>query len=277
MDTHEARLTQRHFDLAVCQRCDLMYVATERPPSDRQSVFQDPHYMQLARTCEPWRQWNVRHHFVRKLEALERHGPRGRLVDIGCGDGLFVQTARARGWLACGLELNTSLAAEAARHDPGRILRAAAEALPMQEGTVQAATLIHVLEHLDAPASALAEARRVLGPGGLLYVAVPCLDAHIRALLMCAPSATLRRRLFRVVAELWPPDHLSHFPARTLRAELARQGFEIVDQWFVNNPFPWCLPHPYARLMWLCSTAVAPALRVLRSGLHFEVLARRSA
>jgi SAM-dependent methyltransferase len=270
------RLSQQLFDLAVCNECQLLYVATERPQLDRRAVFEDPQYMNIVRCCQTWRDWNVKNHFIRRLDALERHGARGRLLDIGCGDGLFLQIARARGWDGHGLEFNPGLAAEASPLAPGKIIRSSAEILAFADDTFQAVTLIHVLEHLDAPRGAIREARRILRPGGLLYVAIPCLDTQVRSLLMAIPSSGLRRWAFMGAAELWPPDHLSHFPARTLRHELECDGFQILEQAFLNNPFPFGLPHPIIRRLWFFSRCISPVLRLLGSGLHYEVLARRT-
>jgi hypothetical protein len=77
------------------------------------------------------------------------------------------------------------------------------------------------------------------------------------------------------MAELWPPDHLNHFPAPTLRRALEDEDFEIVSDLHVNNPFPFSVPSRLVRLLWLLSTSVAPVLRLMGSGLHYEVLARR--
>jgi SAM-dependent methyltransferase len=267
-------IERQAYELAICSACDLLYVASERPARDARTVFEDEHYMETALTCAPWRDWNVREHFVPKLGLLERHGPVGRLLDIGCGDGLFLEAAHKRGWQCFGVEYNPSLAASAARRVEAGIVRSSAQSLSFETGAFDAATLIHVLEHMDEPRNALADARRVLRTGGLLYVAIPCLDPAIRSLAFTLPSSSLRRKALRVLAELWPPDHLLHFPARTLRWAVEREGFRVMTDLYVNNRYPFSLPDPTVRLMWLLAKAASPFLGMMRTGLHYELLAR---
>jgi SAM-dependent methyltransferase len=42
--------------------------------------------------------------YERWLDVVERHHPPGRLLDIGCGTGLFLVVARRRGWTAVGID-----------------------------------------------------------------------------------------------------------------------------------------------------------------------------
>ena len=57
-----------------------------------------------------------------------------------------------------------------------RDVRADAHCLPFADASVDSLLLVGVLEHVDDPVGVLAEARRVLKPGGLGYVAVPFLQ-----------------------------------------------------------------------------------------------------
>jgi ubiquinone/menaquinone biosynthesis C-methylase UbiE len=59
------------------------------------------------------------------------------------------------------------------KRGPEPAVRADATSLPFADATFESVALLYVLYHLDKPTMALAEARRVLRPGGLLAVAVP--------------------------------------------------------------------------------------------------------
>lgn len=111
------------------------------------------------------------------LAALRRFlgaDARGRLLEVGCATGGFLRGAQP--WFeAEGVELNEDSAARArgaglAVHT-GRI----EELRPSEAYDVVVA--IQLIEHLPDPGSLLAQARRVLRPGGALYVATPAIDS----------------------------------------------------------------------------------------------------
>jgi SAM-dependent methyltransferase len=102
-------------------------------------------------------------------------GPGGGLcLDIGCGTGVHAATVRGLGWTPVGVDLSAGML----RHARGRLAAARADAgrLPVRDGSLPAA--IAVMVHTDMPAypAVLAEAARVLRPGGILvHVGVhPC-------------------------------------------------------------------------------------------------------
>jgi len=135
-------------------------------------------------------------------------GRAGRVLDIGCGPGLMTGALVARGWEVWGLDcLEPSLAwarAEAvavgwASH--ARYVAGDAETLPFSAGAFDAVIAMGVLEYLaDAPGF-VAEAGRVLRPGGLLVIAVPSKIApyHVAHRVLETLVAPLYRGLRRLV------------------------------------------------------------------------------
>ncbi len=97
---------------------------------------------------------------------------RGRLLELGCGVGAqLAQIHHRRPRLdLLGVELSPSHAAAARRRvgSTAGVLRADATRLPLAADSVDAAVTIWVLEHVPDPAAVLAEAVRVVRPGGVL-------------------------------------------------------------------------------------------------------------
>lgn len=110
--------------------------------------------------------------------------PEGRrVVDVGCGSGELVRWLRSQGADAVGVECGEEmmrLAREADPDHPEAYLEGVGQALPLPEASADAVTMSFSLHHVprEAMLDALREARRVLRPGGTLYVAEPlCLGA----------------------------------------------------------------------------------------------------
>ena len=91
----------------------------------------------------------------------------GLLLDIGCGS--FTQK-HTFGPDVSYIGLDVS--------ERARDVRGDAHCLPFADASVDWVLLVGVLEHVDDPDRVLAEARRVLKPGGFGYVAVPFLQMH---------------------------------------------------------------------------------------------------
>ena len=97
--------------------------------------------------------------------------PGWRLADIGGGTGNYARALRADGWEPVVIDREPAMLARAA--DKGLTTMVGdAQALPLEDECVDAAMLVSMLHHVEDPALALAEARRVLRPGGRLAIQV---------------------------------------------------------------------------------------------------------
>ena len=101
-------------------------------------------------------------------------GPLGSLIDIGTGTGRMLELFAGQADSALGIDRSSEMLrlARAKLHDrPNTELRQADRyALPMADGAADGAILHHVLHFAQQPGAAIAEAARVLGPGGRLLI-----------------------------------------------------------------------------------------------------------
>jgi 2-polyprenyl-6-hydroxyphenyl methylase/3-demethylubiquinone-9 3-methyltransferase len=114
------------------------------------------------------------------LAELERALPRGGAVlDAGCGQGFYFPLYAELGLRATGIETDPiplAAARATAARTGAALVEARLQALPFAEGSFDAVVLSEVLEHLPDAMPGLAEAARVLRPGGLVLVTVPHAD-----------------------------------------------------------------------------------------------------
>ena len=110
----------------------------------------------------------------RRLELMRRHVDLEgkRILDIGCGVGAFVRRLREFSPYVCGVDVDAERVARGGAEVPNLGL-AVGEQLPFAEGIFDVVLLHEVLEHVADDAATLAEARRVLAPGGRVVVFCP--------------------------------------------------------------------------------------------------------
>jgi 2-polyprenyl-3-methyl-5-hydroxy-6-metoxy-1,4-benzoquinol methylase len=203
--------------------CGLVFVTPPPARSMLEQAYGEAYY-------RPWedqvsqREWMWARR-MRRVEALAESS--AGLLDVGCGTGVFLQVAQARGWNVTGTEIS-----------PYAVRTAKARGLSVIQGELweaglpgdafNVATCWHVIEHVLDPKRLLAETHRILKPGGWLVLATPNLNDRI---FRAAYRVARRRR-----PRLYEPDereiHLFHFTARTLAAMAAAVGFEVLEVGF---------------------------------------------
>lgn len=138
----------------------------EHPAGDRQLE-------KAARCGEPSYVWRAGQ--ARRLAMIgAAAGPRlqGRILENGCGVGMYVARLQAWGGEVVGLEYDFERAQDASAHSK-RIVNAPGEALPFPEASFDLILSHEVLEHVRDDRQAVVEMVRVLKPGGRIVVFVP--------------------------------------------------------------------------------------------------------
>jgi SAM-dependent methyltransferase len=105
-------------------------------------------------------------------------GPGMRVLDAGCGNGLYLRELRARRVDALGCDLSPGILREAGHP---ALVRADVTALPVRDGVFDVVLAAHLLDLVPGRAMAIAELRRVLAPGGTCVV-VTTGAGHLRSL-----------------------------------------------------------------------------------------------
>jgi len=105
----------------------------------------------------------------------------GRLLDIGCAGGTFLDEARTEGFEVAGIELNPSMAehARATYHLDVMISRIEDVPLNTWSRAFDIVTLLDCLEHVPQPLAAIRKIHRWLRPGGHVFIRGPLSNSPI--------------------------------------------------------------------------------------------------
>ncbi|MCB9879356.1 MAG: class I SAM-dependent methyltransferase [Planctomycetes bacterium] len=221
-------MTTKRFDLNACPACGTTFVHPAPAADELAALYPEQYWVGppdreaeaglMARLLERYRRFVLRDHvrFVRRvIDDQRRAGAQIAVLDVGCGDGSFLDALGERGGV--GMDLSEP-ALRAVERRGFRGVRGTLDDCPLEPGSFSLVTAFHFLEHVRPPEVALAAMRRLLAPGGELVLQVPN-RRSVQAILFGAGWAGHD-----------VPRHLINYSPETLRALLERSGFEIVAE-----------------------------------------------
>jgi 2-polyprenyl-3-methyl-5-hydroxy-6-metoxy-1,4-benzoquinol methylase len=201
----------QHGDIVECQACGMVYNNPQPDPEELLAIYknvEDPRYLQEKTGRE--------YTFRKSLQQLHTfRQPPGKLFDIGCYTGTFLEVASNAGWDVSGFELSSWAAALARRSGFSKIYEGDLSQIPIEPNSLEVITLWDVIEHLHNPADLLEHASRFLKNGGILALSTHLLDSY--------PV-----RIFGRYYPFFMEMHLVHFSRQTLQRMLAEHHFEIL-------------------------------------------------
>lgn len=140
----------------------------------------------------------------------------GRLLEVGCGEGDFLEMAQADGWEVTGIEYSSTACNQANRRlQRGHVHCGELQPLALPADQFDLCVLSDVLEHVRSPEKFLREVHRVLKPGGAIFIATPSTDSWSARLL--------KQKWMEFKAE-----HLTYFDRQTLQTALFKSDFRDV-------------------------------------------------
>lgn len=148
----------------------------------------------------------------------------GRLLEVGCGSGLGLQSMQEKGWSVTGVDFDLG-AVDAARGKGLDVRHGQLSALAFADESFDAVVMSHVIEHVPSPIELLRECRRVLKDNGVVIALTP--NAKSRG----------HRRYARHWRGLEPPRHLQIFTEESLAGVARRAGFNVVKTFTSMNGF----------------------------------------
>ena len=208
------------YKVLQCESCSLIFVYPFPGRTELEEHYDKSYYGEWLDEQKTPRitMWN------RRLKRLERFRSGGKLLDVGCGEGTFLQLARQSGWWTSGTEISKYAAEYAENYSGAEIFCGELLAAGYPQGFFDVITMWHVLEHVSDPKRYLAEIHYILKPDGLLVIAVP----NLNNLVMQFAYRIIKRRKLKLFSKGEKEVHLYHFSPKTTKAYLDKTGFECI-------------------------------------------------
>jgi len=214
------------FPMRECNACGLLYLSP-RPTQESIMDYYPADYSPYRGAIQDEKlaiiRFMRRSKIVRHRQMVEKNGVvhPGRLLDVGCSTGIFLDEMRSSGWDVQGVELNAGAAQYAQDRLQLSVLVDDLLQIDVQQvggmASFDAITLWNVLEHNFDPGAVLEQCWRLLKPDGIIAFTIPNWES-------------IDRRLFgRYWIGFDTPRHLFVFPDKTLEEILNGQGFQVVE------------------------------------------------
>ena len=203
-----------------CSICDLVQV-TNIPPMEQveegyDEDFFEKYYKDLESNQK--RQRYVYLNFHNKVDQIEKRIiERGKILDVGCSFGFFMDVARQRGWTVAGIDVS-KYAADYATQRLGLLVenKTIMEA-KFEEKSFDVITMWYVIEHLPNPKQVLRYLSNFMKDDGLLVMGTSNVDSY---------RARIQGKRWRI----WiPPEHLLFFSPKSMRNLLKKCNLELID------------------------------------------------
>jgi len=219
-----------HFSYLQCRRCGLIFLSPRPNKKEILQFYQQDYYGDGLQKFHSWLEafrlffaWN-RMRRVKKFFSYP-----GKALDIGCGQGTFLQMLKKEGWECHGTELTLKSASRAFRRGISVSVGEIDESR-YPPHSFDLITLWHVLEHLPQPLETIKKVTRLLKKGGILAISTPNIDS-----LQAKMGGS---RWFH----LDPPRHLYLYSPRTLAQMIGSLDFRLLKLYHFSleqNPFGW--------------------------------------
>lgn len=198
--------------------CGMVFLHPRPADGELHEIYQNDYYRSWGLTAADGSGDSTRQMkqgtFSLRLKRLAGLMAPGRVLDVGCATGFFLEVAARAGWEVWGVELSSYAATEAQRQFGERVCNGTLEAARYPDASFDLVTLSDILEHIPSPREFLREVKRILAPGGRVMIVTP-------------DVTSLTARLMGSRWSHYKVEHLHYFSPETITRLLTECGLQV--------------------------------------------------
>jgi 2-polyprenyl-3-methyl-5-hydroxy-6-metoxy-1,4-benzoquinol methylase len=219
-------VSNEKFNISECADCHFKFTNPRPEPEIIGKYYQSQDYISHSDTNKGI--INKVYQLVRnytlqsKLKLIHKlnNQKTGKILDIGCGTGMFLKVCKDGGWEIAGTEPDDATRQRAQENSGVEI---AEDFMKLEKGSFDIITMWHVLEHIHELDACVEQLKKLLSPTGILLIAVPNHESY-------------DGQFFQ---EYWAaydvPRHLSHFTQKNIKQLFEKNGMKLAatkPMWF---------------------------------------------
>jgi 2-polyprenyl-3-methyl-5-hydroxy-6-metoxy-1,4-benzoquinol methylase len=215
--------TGESFDLHRCNSCSFLFTNPRPRANEIGPYYQSDRYVSHAgdkqnlsfmyKVYDVVRDYSIK----QKLKLIKSYHPNGKLMDLGCGLGYFLDgVVKDKTFDALGVDVSTE-AIDYVKQKFGYAVLGEDKLDTIEEHSFDVITQWHVLEHVHLLNERMQQLKKILKPNGTLFIAVP-------------NSNSWDAKHYK---EFWDgydvPRHLYHFNQKSFGLLMQKHGFEVIQ------------------------------------------------
>ncbi len=206
----------RPMHIIACKDCGLVFVNPMFTNAEKEAASPAVRLLHRSRSAEASPEQALGHSLRRMqrcLPLLARYlKPGARVLEVGSGDGVMLRLLQGLGVQPMGIELDAEAARAVSETLGVPVLAGPFEEAELPRGHFDAVVLVHIIEHFFDPVEVLRKVRRLLRPGGVVFLETPNI---------------LRPKVGP--GRVFSFAHNYHFSPRSLSLALHRTGFRVTQ------------------------------------------------
>ena len=211
-------VSRETFSIVYCKNCGFKFTNPRPADADLGKYYKSENYISHSNTKKGivnYLYQTVRKYTLgKKLDLINSLNQKGKLLDIGCGTGEFLNACKMDGWETTGVEPDQDARALGIKNYGINVLQEEAlKTLP--EAGFDIISMWHVLEHVPNLNERVGELKKLLKPSGSIIIAVP----------NCSSKDALDYKEFWGAYDV--PRHLWHFTPKDIKALFSSQGMKV--------------------------------------------------
>lgn len=208
------RYTKSGIKLFICNNCNFMFVHPIPSIETQQKYYNESYDEGTYEVYSDQEKLRKKLNELR-LKEIEKYIPEGKLLDVGCATGYFLDAAKNYGLETFGVELSEKAVQQVMlRHK--NIFQGAVEDANFNDSTFDFITIFDLIEHVTDPDSTIKEVSRIIKQGRHIAISTPDITSW--------HAKILGKRWGFII----PLEHLFYFSPNSMKLLLKKHGFSIV-------------------------------------------------
>lgn len=226
---HEKLLYKDYPHLVLCDKCGLVYTKAQMDVEAMKEFYHDDYFVSTNSVKKGYDDYftakrDICNTFSKRMDMIEKYATYpGKLLDVGCAAGFFLEVARGRGWDVHGVDISEVCANFAKKTSGINVKTGLFVNTSFEENSFDLIAMWDYLEHSITPKEDIQHAWNLLKENGLLVIATPDISS--------IPARVCRTNWIGIKLE----EHFYYFTREVLSKALKNVGFDMLKVGYIGK------------------------------------------